>query len=269
MIWSHRRSSMNVLPQLNDRKNPPEDQCSLWLAWLGGRMGHSSGAASVCGLEASNAGCVRLLPCNLQNVAKAVIVKPAHRGEVGGKAFAVSLLQLLDQGLHVGRDYFFRGLLLLRLLGSGWTGDGAVVAAVSWVLPPWVLPLPLPLNWQRHVTYMPNASWRRRGVATARGGVSPTLETERSGKGREGRAAQAQRGSLGKPLAGARGGAPERTGHFVYEIDRGHGLHHDGDRAALPALALRMKMRLCLGKRLEPWTNASSFYRAIRRKRYP
>jgi hypothetical protein len=29
----------------------------------------------------------------------------------------VSLLQLLDQGLHVGRDCFFRGLLLLRLVG--------------------------------------------------------------------------------------------------------------------------------------------------------
>jgi hypothetical protein len=58
---------------------------------------------------------------------------------------------------------------------------------------------------------MPNASWRRRGVATARGGGSPTLATERSGSGKGGakrRAAQAKRGSLGKPLAGARGGAP-------------------------------------------------------------
>ena len=74
-----------------------------------------------------------------------------------------------------------------------------------------LLPLPLPLNWQRHVTYMPNATWRRRGVATARGGGSPTLETKRSGSGKGGaqrRAAQAKRGSLGKPLAGARGGAP-------------------------------------------------------------
>ena len=58
---------------------------------------------------------------------------------------------------------------------------------------------------------MPNASWRRRGVASARGGGSPTLATERSGSGKGGakrRAAQAKRGSLGKPLAGARGGAP-------------------------------------------------------------
>ena len=51
---------------------------------------------------------------------------------------------------------------------------------------------------------MPNASWRRWGVASARGGVSPTLEAKR----RVRRAAQAQRGSLGKPLAGARGKHP-------------------------------------------------------------
>src|SRR5258708_17723084 len=49
------------------------------------------------------------------------------------------------------------------------------------------------------------------GVATARGGGSPTLETKRSESGKgvaKRRAAQAQRGSLGTPLAGARGGAP-------------------------------------------------------------
>ena len=40
-------------------------------------------------IESSNAGCVRLLPCNLQNVAKAVIVKPAHCGEVGGERLGV------------------------------------------------------------------------------------------------------------------------------------------------------------------------------------
>ena len=54
---------------------------------------------------------------NFQNVAKAVIVKPAHCGEVGGEGFGVSLLQLLDEGLHVGRDYFFRGLLPWVLAG--------------------------------------------------------------------------------------------------------------------------------------------------------
>src|ERR1039458_1932925 len=67
-------------------------------------------------IQASNAGCIRLLPRNLKDVAKAIIVKSAHRCEIGGKSFAVSLLQLLNQGLHVGRDYFFCGLLLLRLV---------------------------------------------------------------------------------------------------------------------------------------------------------
>src|ERR1035437_10085365 len=67
-------------------------------------------------IQASNAGCIWLLPCNLQNVVKTVIVKPAHCCEIGGKSFAVSLLQLLDQGLHIRCDYFFRGLLLLRLV---------------------------------------------------------------------------------------------------------------------------------------------------------
>jgi hypothetical protein len=41
---------------------------------------------------------------------------------------------------------------------------------------------PLPLNRAAACTYMPNASWRRRGVASARGGGSPTLETKRSGE---------------------------------------------------------------------------------------
>jgi hypothetical protein len=55
----------------------------------------------------------------------------------------------------------------------------------------------------------------------------------------------------------------EHTGDMLYKTDRGHGLHHDGNRMAFPALAWRMKMRLCLGKRLEPWINVRSFYRAI------
>jgi hypothetical protein len=52
------------------------------------------------------------------------------------------------------------------------------------------------------------------GVASARGGGSPTLGTMRSGSGKGGakrRAAQAQRGRLGIPLAGAGGGAPLRS----------------------------------------------------------
>ena len=56
---------------------------------------------------------------------------------------------------------------------------------------------------------------------------------------------------------------------MLYKTDRRHRLHHGGDRMVLPALALRIKMRLCLGKRFEPWINACSFFRAIRRKRCP
>ena len=51
-------------------------------------------------------------------------MKPAHGGEVGGKGFGVSLLQLLDEGLDVGRDYLFRGLLLLLIGIRGGRGDG-------------------------------------------------------------------------------------------------------------------------------------------------
>jgi len=58
---------------------------------------------------------------------------------------------------------------------------------------------------------------------------------KRSGKGA--RAAQAERGSLGKPLAGARGKHPEHTGDMLYKTDRRHGLHHGGEQVAFPALA--------------------------------
>jgi hypothetical protein len=63
-----------------------------------------------------------------------------------------------------------------------------------------LLPLPLPLNWQRHVTYMPNATWRRRGVATARGGGSPTLGTKRSGSGKGGGLHKRSAEAWGYPL---------------------------------------------------------------------
>jgi hypothetical protein len=61
-------------------------------------------------IEASNAGRLGHLSCDLKNVAKRVAVKPAHGGEVCGKAFGVSCLKLLDQQLHVGGNDFFGGL---------------------------------------------------------------------------------------------------------------------------------------------------------------
>jgi hypothetical protein len=109
-----------------------------------------------------------------KNVAKAVIVKPAHCGEVGGESFGVSLLQLLDQGLHVGRDYFFRGLLLLRLVGVR-VDVLTVFAVLMAALLMGVSPLSLLLN-GRAVVVHTTTPWPRptpAGVATARGGESP------------------------------------------------------------------------------------------------
>jgi len=58
----------------------------------------------------------------------------------------VSLLQLLDQGLHIGRDCFFRGLLRLRLVGvMGGRVDG--VCGVMAALLIGGSPLLLLLNW--------------------------------------------------------------------------------------------------------------------------
>src|ERR1017187_3026492 len=42
-----------------------------------------------------------------------------------------------------------------------------------------------------------------------------------------------------RPHAEARGLQPERTWDMVYKTDRGHGLHHVGERVAFPGLALR------------------------------
>ncbi len=59
--------------------------------------------------------------------------------------------------------------------------------------------------------YMPNASWRRRGVATASRGVSPPLQRERSGSGKgvaQRRSAQAKRGRLGSGLRARGDSAP-------------------------------------------------------------
>jgi len=53
---------------------------------------------------------------DLEDVAERVVVKATHGGEVGCQRFAVSLLKLLDEVLHVGGDYFFRRLPLWLLL---------------------------------------------------------------------------------------------------------------------------------------------------------
>src|ERR1039458_1796118 len=114
--------------------------------------------------------------------------------------------QLLDQGLDVGHDHFFRGLLLLRLFGvlggrvnGGFGGDGCAVH--GWFLLLGCCTWPLPLNGQRHVHTCRTPPGEERGVATARGGVSPTRRARESSDFYEGKI-------MGTPLAGARGGAP-------------------------------------------------------------
>ena len=90
-----------------------------------------------------NAGCVGPLPCNLQNVSEAVVVKAAHRVEVGGECIGVSGLQLLDEALDVGGDDFFGGLPWLRLFGvfadggdgGWWWFMGASSLGLAFALP--------------------------------------------------------------------------------------------------------------------------------------
>ena len=81
-------------------------------------------------VQPSNAGCVRPLPCNFQDVAEAVVVEAAHGVEVGGECIAVSCLKLLDKALDVGGDDFFGGLPLLRLFGVFADGVTVLVAGV-------------------------------------------------------------------------------------------------------------------------------------------
>jgi len=93
-------------------------------------------------VQSSNAGCVRSLPCDLQNVSEAVVVKAAHRVEVGGEGVGVSGLKLLYEALDVGGDDLFCGLPLLRLLrvfaggcdGVGGGGDGVHGCFLRWCL---------------------------------------------------------------------------------------------------------------------------------------
>ena len=73
-------------------------------------------------IQPCDASRVWALPCDFEDVPEAVVVETAHGGEVGGEAFAVPCLKLLDKQLHVGGDDFFRGL------GLGGGGKGGDVA---------------------------------------------------------------------------------------------------------------------------------------------
>jgi hypothetical protein len=87
------------------------------------------------------------------------------RHRIKWEEVALALLKLVDEGLDIGGDCFLGGLPLRLLL---------VVSALLFMgASPWQLSFWYPAFEKQ----MPNASWRRRGVATARGGGSPILGT--------------------------------------------------------------------------------------------
>jgi hypothetical protein len=107
-------------------------------------------------------------------------------------------------------SYFFRGLLLL-LVGVCVDGCGGGVHGCFLLgLLHWPLPLELGggvyIHAERLLAKAGGSKRKGRGIS------HPCNEAKPEWKGRsEAEAAQAKRGSLGKPLARARSGAPERT----------------------------------------------------------
>src|ERR1700678_2208762 len=108
-------------------------------------------------------------------------------------------------------------------------------------------------------TYMPNASWRRRGGKAQGEGYLPPEAKRRASAAKV--CTSEARKTVGKPLALRQGRALSRY--------RGHGLHAipetgftDIGEVAPQRGTRRKKMRLCPGKRVALWTNACSFYRA-------
>ena len=76
MSFSASSSFLRLMPMMGARMRMP----FLALLHLAAKL--------VPRIQASNAGCVRPLPCDLQNVSEAVIVESAHRVEVGGECIA-------------------------------------------------------------------------------------------------------------------------------------------------------------------------------------
>jgi len=54
------------------------------------------------------------LPCNGEDVAKAVVVKPRHCAEVRGQGLALARFKLLDEEVHGLLDELLGGVLPLR-----------------------------------------------------------------------------------------------------------------------------------------------------------
>jgi hypothetical protein len=125
-------------------------------------------------------------------------MKTAHRREVVGEGVRMSCFQLLDEELHVGGDEFLFGVGLLAVDGGGvgCAAHGVFSFAVAFAF-----------HAMRGMYLHAERLLAKAGVASARRGGSPTLAAQRKGR----RAAQAERGSLGRLLARAGGCAPERT----------------------------------------------------------
>jgi hypothetical protein len=122
-------------------------------------------------------------------------MKTAHRREVVGEGVRMSCFQLLDEELHVGGDEFLFGVGLLAVDGGGvgCAAHGVFSFAVAFAF-----------HAMRGMYLHAERLLAKAGVASARRGGSPTLGAQRKGR----RAAQAERGSLGRLLAGARGSTP-------------------------------------------------------------
>ena len=162
-------------------------------------------------VQARNAGCVRPLPCDFEDVAKAVVVKSAHRVEVGGERIGVSGLQLLDKALDVGGDDLFRGLPLLRLFGVfAGRGDGAGGGCAvhgCFLLGLWLLHVRVEtrhVHAERHLAKAGVARRKGRGISHPWSGAEGGAErAERSG-GLHKRSAE----DWGNPLRRAIGAEP-------------------------------------------------------------
>jgi len=80
--------------------------------------------------DTGNAGSGWALPCDGENIAKAVVVKTGHCAEIRGQGFALALLKLLEQEVNGLLDELLRGVFAL---GSALLIGG--VAAVRRILP--------------------------------------------------------------------------------------------------------------------------------------
>ena len=163
---------------------------------------HDLAAKLVPRIQPCDAGRIRLLPCDLEDVPKAVVVEFAHCGEVGGEAFRCVLPPSCSiRSSHViGNDFASRSGPWVRWEGwrccwfrSGWWWSEW---CSFWVVPPFRMAV---------LCLLTNTPWPRptpAGAASARGGF-PTRRAAES------RSAQAQRGRLGCLLSRARDGVPQ------------------------------------------------------------